>query len=289
LYEKKPDLIIPIFKLALSDSLTYDAETKKGGLDGSVIRRILEGKSDVAYLQPAVDEIERIRKDLLAKTEVSCSDLLAFGGAVAIEATGGPRVKTQLGRIDGKGSNGPRSAMSSWDPEAPTAEGILKAFAGSGLSAQESVILAGCVGQLRSASATMKKTLAEKVVCNPEVDDDCQSAEEGYYGIYSPVTIRSETTKQFGKNRGASAVNSNTGFDSARIAGLAGEAKFGNAFLVRVAQGKDDTALGAALMKDDALKKWVVEYGKPGNDKKFSKEAVTTYLKLVELGRSNVR
>jgi hypothetical protein len=33
----------------------------------------------------------------------------------------------------------------------------------------------------------------------------------------------------------------------------------------------------------------VVEYGKPGNDKKFSKEAVTTYLKLVELGRSNVR
>ena len=43
---------------------------------------------------------------------------------------------------------------------------------------------------------------------------DCTDDEEGYYGLYSPVTIVSETKKEFGKNRGASAVNSNTGFDS---------------------------------------------------------------------------
>lgn len=211
---------------------------------------------ELAYLAPAVAEIERIRKDLLAKTEVSCSDLLAFGGATAIEATGGPRVKTQLGRIDGKGNKGPTSGMTEWNPDSPSSEGVLKAFSGSGMNAQEAVLLAGAVGQLRAASGAMLSALKDKKVCNPDEDDDCQSAEEGYYGIYSPVTILSETSKQFGKNRGASAVNSNTGFDSARIAGLAGEAKFGNSFLVAVASGKDNSPLGKALMGDDSLKKW---------------------------------
>jgi hypothetical protein len=46
---------------------------------------------------------------------------------------------------------------------------------------------------------------------------DCTDDEEGYYGLYSPVTIVSETKKEFGKNRGASAVNSNTGFDSVAL------------------------------------------------------------------------
>jgi hypothetical protein len=33
----------------------------------------------------------------------------------------------------------------------------------------------------------------------------------------------------------------------------------------------------------------VLEYGKPSNNNKFTKDAVTTYLKLVELGKSDTR
>uniref|UniRef100_A0A7S0W1W4 Plant heme peroxidase family profile domain-containing protein n=1 Tax=Hemiselmis tepida TaxID=464990 RepID=A0A7S0W1W4_9CRYP len=287
LYEKKPELIIPLFKLAMADALTYDPKTGKGGLDGSVLR---SPDPSLEYLKPAIDEVEKVRKDLVSKTEISCSDILAFAGSVALEATGAPRVKTQLGRMDGKKPQ-PASGMTAWDPKSPTAKGIKEAVMGSGLTAKDAVLLAGTVGQLRNAGVAMAQTLAEKKECNPDEDDDCQSAEEGYYGIYAPVTILSETNKQFGKNRGASAVNSNVGFDSARIAGLAGGAKFGNSFLVAVAKGEDKSELGKALMSDDELKKWVLEYGKPGNgnSNKFSKDAVSTYLKMVELGRSNAR
>ena len=106
-------------------------------------------------------------------------------------------------------------------------------------------------------------------------DPSCTSEEEGYYGLYSPVTIRSETSNLYGKNRGASAVNSNTGFDSARIAGfllpcskslfihhacagLAGDAKFSNKFLIDAASGKSDDPLAKALMSDKEMSKWYV-------------------------------
>jgi hypothetical protein len=94
--------------------------------------------------------------------------------------------------------------------QAPSAEGILSAVQYSGLTAKDAVLLSGTLGALTLASSKMAEAIANKVACNKELED-CTDDEEGYYGLYSPVTIVSETTKEFGKNRGASAVNSNTG------------------------------------------------------------------------------
>lgn len=288
LFEKKPELIVPVFKLAMHDALTYDPKTGAGGLDGSIVKK----KDDpaLAYIKPAIEEVERIRETLLAKTEVSYSDLIAFAGSVAIEATGGPRVKVQLGRIDGKKPN-PPSNMRQWDQKNPASAGVKAALMTSGLSAQEAVLLAGSVGQLRRAANAMSMSLKNKPVCNPEEENDesnldCQGNEEGYFGMYSPVTIVSETNKQFGKKRGASAVNTNTGFDSAKIAGLAGDAQFGNQYLKSLVKDGAKDKLGEALLGDEELKKWVMEYGK-SDSRKFQRDAVTAYLKMVELGRQN--
>jgi hypothetical protein len=64
----------------------YDPKSGQGGLDGGVLKK--QNDPAYAYLKPAFAEIERIRADLKAKTEVSKADLIAFAGAVAIEATG---------------------------------------------------------------------------------------------------------------------------------------------------------------------------------------------------------
>jgi len=287
LYEKKPNLLVPLFRIAMMDALTYDQKSGVGGMDGSVVK-LLADEAD-PQMVAALAEIKRIYKELGRQTQITYADVIAYSGAVAIEATGGPRTIIQLGRTDGTYKDGqiiPPSGMDNWDADAPTAEGVLAAFKFSGLTAKDAVLMCGTLGALELASLKMSETIANKVPCNPELED-CTDDEEGYYGLYSPVTIVSETKKEFGKNRGASAANSNTGFDSARIAGLAGDAKFGNQFLVLAAEGKSDSALAKALMANEQTKKFVVEYGNKGKTREFAKDAEKLYVKLTELGRSD--
>ena len=86
LFEKKPELLVPTFQLAMLDALSFNAETKEGGMDGSILYRV--DQPEYAKLKPAASEIERIRSELVDKTQVTKADLIAFAGAVAIEATG---------------------------------------------------------------------------------------------------------------------------------------------------------------------------------------------------------
>ena len=286
LYEKKPELLVPLYTVAMTDALTYDRATGKGGMDGTAVK-LLENDED-PMIKNAIAEIKRIYKELGRQTQITYADVIAYSGAVAIEATGGPRTIIQLGRTDGKYKDDaiPGSAMDYWDFEQPTADGILKAVTYSGLNAKDAVILCGTLGALTLASNKMAQTIANAKPCNAE-EEDCTDAEEGYYGLYSPVTIVSETKKEFGKNRGASAVNSNTGFDSARIAGLAGEAKFGNQFLVAAASGKSADPLAKAMMENKDMKKYVMEYGNSGKSREFAKDAEKLYIRMTELGRSD--
>lgn len=286
LYEKKPDLLVPMYTVAMTDALTYDRATGKGGMDGSAVK-LLENDDD-PKIKSAIAEIRRIYKELGRQTQITYADVIAYSGAVAIEATGGPRTIIQLGRTDGKYKDDavPGSAMEYWDFDEPTAEGILKAVSYSGLSAKDAVLMSGTLGALSLASSKMAEAIANTKPCNPD-EEECTDAEEGYYGLYSPVTIVSETKKEFGKNRGASAVNSNTGFDSARIAGLAGDAKFGNQFLVLAASGKSTDPLAKALMENKDTKKYVMEYGNAGKSREFAKDAEKLYIRMTELGRSD--
>lgn len=286
LYEKKPELLVAMFRIAMYDALTYNKATDAGGMDGTAVK-LLADEED-ALTVSALKEINRIFKELGRQTQITYADVIAYAGAVAIEATGGPRTIIQLGRTDGKYKEDaiPPSAMDNWDPAAPTAEGILSAVKYSGLTAKDAVLMSGTLGALELASSRMAQAIKDKVACNPELED-CTEEEEGYYGLYSPVTIVSETKKEFGKNRGASAVNSNTGFDSARIAGLAGDAKFSNQFLVLAASGKSTDPLAKALMGNEETKKFVLEYGDVGKSRDFARDAEKLYVKLTELGRSN--
>jgi hypothetical protein len=68
------------------DALSFNAETKEGGMDGSILYRV--DQPEYAKLKPAAVEIQRIRGELVDKTQVTKADLIAFAGAVAIEATG---------------------------------------------------------------------------------------------------------------------------------------------------------------------------------------------------------
>eukprot|EP00287_Rhodomonas_sp_CCMP768_P005507 CAMPEP_0196724360 /NCGR_PEP_ID=MMETSP1091-20130531/6244_1 /TAXON_ID=302021 /ORGANISM="Rhodomonas sp., Strain CCMP768" /LENGTH=337 /DNA_ID=CAMNT_0042066469 /DNA_START=147 /DNA_END=1160 /DNA_ORIENTATION=- len=276
LYEKKPEMLPLMVRVAMTDCLTFDKSTGQGGGDGSIVKMA----DKYPDLKPALAEVVRIKDELQRQIEVSAADIIAFGGGVAIEATGGPRVIVQLGRTDGKKEQ-PPSGMAAWDQG-----DVIGALSRSGLGAKEAVLYAGMLGSMETAATAMTEAIKNKVECDAS-DPDCTSDEEGYYGLYSPVTIVSETKKEFGKNRGASAVNSNVGFDSARIAGLAGDAKFSNSYLVSLASGKAEDAVGKALLANKETKELVMEYGKKGNNRKFQKDAEQAFVALVELGRSN--
>ena len=198
LFEKKPELLVPVFQLALIDALSFNKETKEGGMDASILYRI--DQPEYAKLKPAAAEIERIRGELVDKTQVTRADLIAFGGAVAIEATGGPadqahssncrrsaapliprppalsmtaggpRVIVQLGRSDGRPpADGAAVPAPLWDVERPTAEGIRAAAERSGLTEREAVALAGALGSLQAAAVAMAARVSDK---RPPCSDD---------------------------------------------------------------------------------------------------------------------
>lgn len=108
---------------------------------------------------------------------------------MAPTGAGGPRVILQLGRTDGK-KDAPASGIEMWNKGE-----VVAAMARSGLGPKEAVLYAGMLGSLQQASVAMAEAIKNKVACDPE-DPDCTSEEEGYYGLYSPVTIVSETKKE---------------------------------------------------------------------------------------------
>merc|ERR1719199_1316631 len=161
LYEKKPELLVPLFKIAMIDALKFNKATGVGGMDGSAIK-LLADTEDPAMMA-ALGEISRIYKELGRQTQITYADVIAYAGAVAIEATGGPRTIIQLGRTDGKYKDDaiPGSAMDYWDMDEPTVDGILKAVSYSGLSAKDAVIMSGTLGALSLAGAKMSETIAK--------------------------------------------------------------------------------------------------------------------------------
>jgi len=116
LYEKKPELLVPLFKIAMVDALKFNKATGVGGMDGSAVKLLADTEDPI--MKAALGEINRIYKELGRQTQITYADIIAYSGAVAIEATGGPRTVIQLGRTDGKYKDEvPPSGMDSWDFE----------------------------------------------------------------------------------------------------------------------------------------------------------------------------
>lgn len=93
-------------------------------------------------LEKANNLIQSIKKELLRTNTVSYSDLVAFGGAEALESAGCGRVIVQVGRFDGKiESDKPTGLLVNWNELIP--EKVSDAFAYSGLGSREIALLLG--------------------------------------------------------------------------------------------------------------------------------------------------
>ena len=105
-----------LLRLALADALTYDQRTDVGGSSGTVrsllgLFRSADGSAAAAPPPDGVDAkgAQEISEALQALgtirryvQDTSWADTIAFGGSVALEVTGGPRVKLQNGREDAR-------------------------------------------------------------------------------------------------------------------------------------------------------------------------------------------
>ena len=97
-------------------------------------------------LKKAVDVIKNIQKELQRTNTVSYSDLVAFGGAEALETVGCDRVIVQVGRADAKKEGATDAKAVNWSNMnvATTAA----AFTSAGLSSRELVLLLGALGEI---------------------------------------------------------------------------------------------------------------------------------------------
>ena len=149
----RPALAPAFYILALMDGLSYDAKTKEGGPDGSIIQRVLSTDKDTPFireLKEASLALVASKKSLVKLTAITIGDAVALGGAEAIAAIGGPILPVQLGRMDLPASQKP-AVSSTYSPprldlfsDNARSNEITMAFRNSGLTEREmTALLAG--------------------------------------------------------------------------------------------------------------------------------------------------
>jgi hypothetical protein len=84
-----PELVPSFFELAIADALDYDRlKGGAGGLDGS----IRYAKLLPPPLASGLAEVDRLQRLLVAQTEVTFADMLAYAGGQSIEVVSGVKV-----------------------------------------------------------------------------------------------------------------------------------------------------------------------------------------------------
>mmetsp|Transcript_21971 Transcript_21971/g.30187 ORF Transcript_21971/g.30187 Transcript_21971/m.30187 type:complete len:353 (-) Transcript_21971:195-1253(-) len=241
---KDPTLIPAFFRLALYDGLNYVAASNLGGLDGKLDPRLRE-------LDPAagraLGEALAIKARLQRTNELSLADVIAFGGAQAIECVGGPKIVVQLGRTDNQKvqESRPLAALGTAD------------FQRSGLGAREGVLLLAALGEL--------ELLAEKEVARRAEEED----EEEDCGIDGCD--------------GTSAIPDTFGGQREIYGSLIGQTKFGTTFLDGTVKGKIATPLAKAIMNDELMNGFAKKY-QLGSKGAFVKDVNEAYGKFSLLG-----
>ena len=124
-------------RLAFHDAGTYDARTQTGGAHGTVhLPEELQRGDNTGWGQPC---IELLAEAKASYPSVSWADLVALGGAAAVQKCGGPVIEIGLGRTDGT-EPAPRNRL----PAGYEGATLLKSmFARMGLGPRQLVALSG--------------------------------------------------------------------------------------------------------------------------------------------------
>jgi len=206
----------------------------------------------------AMSTLISIKKELQRTNTVSLADLVAFGGAEALETVGSPRVTVQVGRFDSKSTN-PNPKILPWINE--PASQVKSIFFDSSLDSQQLVLLLGSLGEIQRVVDETLFTAATAQSSEEDDDDDEQQK------IFVPTTF---------------------GARDAIFGAKMGKADFGSKFLTSVLKNKvDDPSLkkiAACLLADGDLKSYVQKYA--SNEAAFLKDVPSAYLKLTLLGES---
>lgn len=128
-----------LLRLAFHDAGTYDAASNTGGANGSI--RFELDRPENGGLKRGLRCIDEVKNALKGTKEESASyaDLIAVGGAYAVEVCGGPRIEVPVGRVDADVPD-PEGRMPLEDYSA----GRLKeVFTRGGYTVQEFVALSG--------------------------------------------------------------------------------------------------------------------------------------------------
>jgi hypothetical protein len=246
-----------MIKLAINDALDYDYLTQDGGPDGSILFEMdrVENKD----LVNVVNVLLGIKKELQRTNTVSFADIVAFGGAEALETVGCGRIIVQVGRFDAKSGINSKQNIVSWD--SPNLENILNAFKKSGLSAKEVALLIGALGEVRRI---VDETTENNEITNGNNEDE-EADDEFEKQPFVPQTFGSR---------------------DAIYGSKMGKGDFSNKYLLNVLKGKYvlEAQLGSILLENPEVKSYVVKYA--GNNSAFLTDLPEAYLKLTLLGES---
>jgi L-ascorbate peroxidase len=124
-------------RLAFHDAGTYDQRTRTGGAHGTIhLPEEVQRADNTGWGQACIALLAEARASL---PSVSWADLVAVGGAAAVEKCGGPAIQIGLGRTDAT-----EPAPAHRLPGGYEGAGLLKAmFARMGLGPRELVALSG--------------------------------------------------------------------------------------------------------------------------------------------------
>jgi len=270
-------LLVPLLQLSLMDAFSYDGE--QGGIDGSIMYELDRPSSK--GLERAAEAVKRVHADMKRTTEITYADVVAFAGASAIEAVGGPKVKVQLGRDDVK-KPGPEGARAGFSWDAPTLPALKQMGQGAKLTGPELVALVGSLGLLEMAARPVELGLPVEDE-DADIDPDGKAAAASIGGE-SSYTRYGNVRKEAPKPTDANYLAASKLSVDVRVQKI-GSQPFDTTYFAQLLDKKRQAPLSpleSALLADGELRKSVEEFAK--SKRKFRETVRSTYGRLQVLG-----
>ena len=265
---KSPELALAYFQLAVSDALGFDVSSGDGGLDGSIAF-----ENAPISLVGAVKALRGVQEELTATNAISFADVLAFGGAEALETVGAARITVQLGRADAKKANAKPPSFDIWgdSSEAPISK-AKEVFISAGLNAKEIAALLCAHGEMKNI---LTPILAKANAAKTEVDseDDEEDSEDDEDKDFVPSS--------FGRRDMIYGAKLSSSFSNSYVKDLLAAVKKTAPSEIRL------SLLDRLLLEDDEVKAVAASFA--SSDKAFGEAIVQAYTKLCGLGLTGSR